>query len=373
MSHSSRRGFTLIEVIVVISIIALLGALLLPAVQAAREAARAAQCFNNLRQLGLALHNYHDAQSCFPPAVVWDGGPGEPLGAGVLPVGAIDRVALGYSPSNGPDRILANWVIMLLPHLEQNDLSRGFNQSVPVDDPSNAGARETSLSFMRCPSDTYNNQPYDRALLAGTASGHRYARGNYAMNFGPDQPCFMGQSNCTEGFYVDNLDLAGVNMHVWGSGLSGLNISFRMRDFTGGTSRFAALDEIRAGIDPIDPRGVWALGMSGSSVTVRHGIYTFPTSGAPNNQAPGGDVIDSCSALLAKYGLAKLTLMGMPCQADPLEGNIQATSRSMHPLGVHILLLDGSAHFVSDNINPQIWQDLHSKNTTDGFNLPFDE
>jgi prepilin-type processing-associated H-X9-DG protein len=191
------------------------------------------------------------------------------------------------------------------------------------------------------------------------------------MNFGPNAPCFIGVPRCTNGFYVDSLDLVHANMHVWGSGLSGLNISFRMRDFPGGTSRFAALDEIRAGIDPLDPRGVWALGMAGSSITVRHGIYTFPTTGPPNNSSPAGDVLTTCSALLAKYGPAQLAALGMPCEAEVVEESTQATSRSMHPGGVHILMLDGSAHFVSENITPQIWQDVHSKDTTDAFDLPF--
>ena len=161
-------------------------------------------------------------------------------------------------------------------------------------------------------------------------------------------------------------------MHVWGSGLSGLNLSFRFRDFPSGTTQFAALDEIRAGIDPIDPRGTWALGMAGASITVRHGIYTFPSSGPPNNAAPQGDQIVSCSALIAKYGLQQLTTLGMPCTWNiPIAANTQATSRSMHPMGVHILLLDGSAQYVSDNINPQIWQFLHSKDNGQPFELPF--
>jgi hypothetical protein len=363
----------MLELLVVIGIIGLLAALLLPAVQAAREAARSAQCFNNLRQLGLGLHSYHDAQSCFPPAVVWNGGPGEPLGHDILPVGAIDRVALGYSPANGPDRVLANWVVMLLPQLEQDNLYKGFNQSLPVDDPSNAAARETNLLFMLCPSDAYNRVPYQRALLAGTVAGHAYARGNYAMNFGPDNACFMGQPGCTNGFYVDSLDFLNVNMHVWGSGLSGLNISFRMRDVTSGTSQFVALDEIRAGIDPLDPRGAWALGMAGSSITVSHGIYTFPTTGPPNNPSPAGDIIDSCEALVAKYGLPKLALMGMPCGSNSPEANTQATSRSVHPNGVHVLTLDGSAHFISENILPQTWQDLHMRNNSNVFETPFSD
>ncbi len=371
LSSRTQRGFTIIELIVVIAIIGLLAALLLPAVQAAREAARATQCFNNLRQLGIALHNYHDVHTCFPPAVVWNGGPGEPLGNGVFPVGAIDRVAIGFSPANGPDRILANWVILLLPHLEQANTYKAFNQSLPVDDPANATARQVNLPFMLCPSDAYNLKPYERALLAGTPTGHAYARGNYALNFGPNAPCYMGQGTCTGGFFLDSPDLLHTNMRIWGSGLSGLNISFRMRDFPHGTTQFAALDEIRAGIDPLDPRGTWALGMAGASITVRHGIFTFPSSGPPNNLAPQGDQLDSCSAIVAKYGMDRLLELGMPCQQNIPAANSQATSRSMHPAGVHVLLLDGSAQYVSENTNPQIWQYLHSKDNAEPFELPF--
>ena len=107
--------------------------------------------------------------------------------------------------------------------------------------------------------------------------------------------------------------------------------------------------------------------MAGSSITVRNGIFTFPDSAPPNNKAPQGDQLDSCSTLIAKYGLQQLTTLRMPCQQNTPAANSQATSRSQHPMGVHVLMLDGSAQFVSENINPQIWQFLHSKDNTQPF------
>ena len=185
----------------------------------------------------------------------------------------------------------------------------------------------------------------------------------------------MSVSGCTNGYNVADPDLLNKNMVVWGTGLGGINKSFRLRDFLGGTSRMTAIDEIRAGIDPVDPRGVWALGMVGSSTTCCHGIYNLGNTGPPNNLSPSADDVVGCSALIAKYGSPKLTQMGMPCQvnkANGIEVSNQATSRSMHPMGVHILMLDGSAHYISDNIEPQVWQDLHSNLTSGDSTLPFD-
>jgi hypothetical protein len=98
-------------------------------------------------------------------------------------------------------------------------------------------------------------------------------------------------------------------------------------------------------------------------------------TGPPNNLSPNADDIIGCSALIAKYGLPELTRMGMPCQVNRVGGievAIQATARSMHPMGVHIMMLDGSAHHISENIDPQVWQDMHSSLTSGQTTLPFD-
>ena len=124
----SRRGFTLIELLVVIAIIAILTALLLPAVQQAREAARRTQCKNNLKQIGLALHNYHDMAGCFPFAI---GGTGNKYSA----------------------------LSQLLPHLDQAPLYANINFSLQYTDAANTAARLVELTVLRCPSDFPNPQP----------------------------------------------------------------------------------------------------------------------------------------------------------------------------------------------------------------------
>lgn len=125
------NGFTLIELLVVISIIAVLIALLLPAVQQAREAARRTQCRNNLKQLGLALHNYHDSSLCLPPG--WIGiTSGQPDIAG----------------SNG-----WSWAARLLPQLDQSPLFNTMNFNEKVGNAVNAVPRTALLAVFRCPSD----------------------------------------------------------------------------------------------------------------------------------------------------------------------------------------------------------------------------
>lgn len=370
MYRHRRPAFTMIELLVTIAIIGLLIALLLPAVQASRESARLKTCQNNLRQLGIALHNYHDTHQVFPPPMIWSGPPGEPLGLGELPVGPMDRVAMGISPDTEPDRLHANWVLLLLPHFEQSNLAGQYDFDLPVDHDANLAVRRMNLPIMKCPSDTYNEEPYERALLAETV-GHTYARGNYGLNFGPNRGCFMFEMDCEEGFFTDSGDLENEALRVWGSGMGGVNVSFKFRDFPAGTSEMTAIDELRAGIDPLDPRGVWALGMPGASITVRHGKYNLVGHGPINSLSPSADNIVSCEELHGIYTLEGLIDLGMPCQTSTIPANHQATARSMHDGGVNVMMLDGSVHFVNENINPDIWHNMHSKDAAEPFQLPF--
>lgn len=150
---SKRRGFTLIELLVVIAIIAVLIALLLPAIQQAREAARRTQCRSNLKQLGLALHSYHDSHNITP---------------------------FGYSWRDGYTWGGFGWGAMLLPFAEQEMLYQSLNTHLPLWHDANVTVNGTGLAVFVCPSDdTASSVKLER-------DGYEYALASYVANFGPE-------------------------------------------------------------------------------------------------------------------------------------------------------------------------------------------
>ncbi|HTI51237.1 MAG TPA: DUF1559 domain-containing protein [Planctomycetaceae bacterium] len=155
-----RRGFTLIELLVVIAIIGVLVSLLLPAVQQAREAARRTQCRNNLKQVGLALHNYHDAHLTFPPGYI----------AG----------AVYPDTTNG-----WGWSALILPQLDQAPVYNAINFNLPVQDVANAAAIVTPLPVYLCASDPTSGSSFT-ATDSANATVARMSPSSYAATVGDD-------------------------------------------------------------------------------------------------------------------------------------------------------------------------------------------
>ena len=224
-----RLAFTLIELLVVIAIIAVLIALLLPAVQQAREAARRSQCKNNLKQLGLAVHNYHDTFNTLPPSAINPGSGG----------------SASLFPSGGTRNISGN--LMLLPYLDQAPLYNLINFSLPVG-PANGGGTGfgalasnsqaalfgTPLSVFRCPSDSPYQDPMD-STVAPYSSYPGYAITNaQRVSYG-----FVFDRNA----YQINVNYGRDS--TTGKGIWGMNGAAGIRDVTDGTSNTFVFMEAR--------------------------------------------------------------------------------------------------------------------------------
>jgi prepilin-type N-terminal cleavage/methylation domain-containing protein/prepilin-type processing-associated H-X9-DG protein len=363
--RTSRRSsaFTLIELLVVIAIIAVLIGLLLPAVQKVREAAARAKCQNNLKQLGVAAHNYHDSLGKFPPAVQIFLPP---------PNGDQNMMSAYRTPGFGP-----NWCVFLLPFIEQDALQRqvatSMNNYMSTGDQGWRAIRGQNIPIMLCPSDPNNQTPF------GLNNGP-WARGNYAANAGPgwlnqtrDGTAGTSGSTGTPALtaFVQNGAGAGAG------GLFGVNWGTTLPSLTSsedGSSNTIMFNEVRAGLNENDRRGVWAMGVGGASITCANAIGDCTT---PNDTNEFSDDIEDCALVRSSLGFNQLSSppsMGplkMGCSNDNRPRNWpnwQAQARSLHTGGVNAAFGDGSIRFIRDDIAQETWFYLNSRN--DGRPLP---
>ncbi len=281
-----RRGFTLIELLVVISIIEVLIALLLPAVQAAREAARRSQCVNNLKQMGLALNNYHDTLGAFPPGYI----------TGSKFIDAETDTSPGWS-----------WASMILPQLEQGSLYNAMNTSLPIQVAANTTATRANIRGYICPSD----QPLVPTFAVTDGLGNTMATvapSSYAASTGSDAA-----------------DVAlGLNNDGTGNGLFARNSSVKMAAITDGTSQTIMIEE-RA----------WAMAEGTWTGAIPGGMILR----GPMNPCPGSATATYLAPCLV---LAHCHMINTNADAD--SGLDDASS--FHPGGANMLFVDGSVHFL---------------------------
>jgi prepilin-type N-terminal cleavage/methylation domain-containing protein/prepilin-type processing-associated H-X9-DG protein len=314
MRLTKQRGFTLVELLVVIAIIGILVALLLPAVQAAREAARRMSCGNNLKQFGLAMQNYHDTYKVLPPGGIHNR----------------DGIAAdGSSTSYGP-----GWALMLLPFYEQTALHQSYDfKLLRARDGGNAQVVTTPLEVHMCPSDEHS----EKADIGGTL----FARGNYAVN--------CGAGNCFSTGDFRNIRKDRGPFHI------GMHYGAKLADVKDGTSNTVMLAELVAGYNSGDRRGVWAYPtgsyFSGGSkkadydpdyLLIPNGIALDDTKCDRPNPCVHTTEYDADRKLRCHTGTA-----------DPFQ-----TSRSQHPGGVQVCYCDGSVRFIPDQIQLNAWLGL---------------
>jgi prepilin-type N-terminal cleavage/methylation domain-containing protein len=336
-------GFTLVELLVVIAIIGILVALLLPAIQAARESARRTQCQTNLHNVALGLLNYHDSQKSFPYA----------LHNPSHPVTGVSANANQFTFTGPAAFLVANWAIQILPYIEEQPLYDSFDL---YDEPvggvypslaqgvNNRKARGTEVQYMLCPSDSGRETKFGDSVPA--INGGNWARGNYAYNAGL-------------GYVGDMMTPGGVDdpwIRQCGRGVGGYNRGAKITQVEDGTTKTIMLGEIRIGLSARDRRGTWAMPMVGSNVLAEQ-ASNFATG--PNDCGAGADdlanaedVVTDTGGVDGTYGGVRgnRLLAGECMLPSTYAQSVSSVIRSKHPGGVHASLCDGSVRFISDNI-----------------------
>ena len=343
-----RRGFTLVELLVVIAIIGVLVALLLPAIQSARESARRTQCLNNLKQLGIALQNYASAKHELPPASVSKSYPADP---------------------NHPHSFY-RWSALahLLPYMENQSVHDLLDLSLPlympgsgypISEPNKVGISQVLREFL-CPSDIgqrvkLETGPTNYAVCAGSGAGG-------GTPFDTDG-VFYVNSNTTFGQIVDGTShtiaasesLIGEDTPRDSNGAFSATSAERSYKFVlgfGGTPELSdfkcngSMNYNSAASNGNDPRGfAWCSG------EYRCGMY--------NHYYPPNAAVCDC--------IASVTTDPTPPPDKPKLYSAFGwrTARSMHPDGVNVLLADGSVHFTNDNIDMMLWQAMSTRAAAD--------
>lgn len=339
-----KQGFTLVELLVVIAIIGVLVSLLLPAVSAAREAARRTSCQNNLKNLGLAMINYHDAMKKFPLGAVCTNCP----------------TSTSYSFRDAPPQFwTTTWVISILPQMEQSALFALWNPGQNYGVTTQRQVTGTPLQIFKCPSDVTANPITDPD---GGNNVGTFDKGNYGLNYGGGS----ANENGNSGNHAGPEDKPTWTQQAYGL-LSKNRGLASLRDVTGQPSNVGLNDVLDGGSNTImigellhlqdngDSRGVWGKA-HGASVSAY-------TSGDPENDGAKGIATPNVKAVgIYKDGPVHCgngAAAGDPdldCNdksGDGLGGN---ALRSKHPGGAQAVFVDGHVQFLTNSIDKFIYR-----------------